>query len=328
MMILEKETNQVKISSREIAKATGKRHDNLMRSIIRMEPAWNKEVKQKNEAALTFEVGRYIDKNGQKRRHYLLTKEQALFVYTKYSDEARARVQMLWQDATQKLITQDNQSVDLNNRLFEKMLSIEEMISKISDKNETNETIGNDIKETLSNIKGLMIDNTEVINDLLKDKKSKDKKIAILEKKLDETHQKTLFLVDDYNRKKITTRKVKYQTHEYKKLTSEQRKECSKSDPFFRACQLRFMLFASHKLTMFKILRYLGYWQKTNVGNVLTDKGIKSGYWVQDIKTGVNKSTGDVYSYATMYWTPLGMSHFETHGSQYYYNYKLLAKHM
>ncbi len=54
-------SNSLKMTSREIAEITGKRHDNVMRDIRNMEPAWEKVN------ALKFELVEYVDKKGREK---------------------------------------------------------------------------------------------------------------------------------------------------------------------------------------------------------------------------------------------------------------------
>ena len=74
-------SNSLKMTSREIAEITGKRHDNVMRDIRNMEPAWEKVN------ALKFELVEYVDKKGEKRLEYQLDKREVLYVATKWNDE-------------------------------------------------------------------------------------------------------------------------------------------------------------------------------------------------------------------------------------------------
>ena len=63
-------SNSPKMSSREIAELAGKRHDNVMRDIRNMEPAWEKLT------ALKFEVSEYTDSTGRKLPEYQLDKRE------------------------------------------------------------------------------------------------------------------------------------------------------------------------------------------------------------------------------------------------------------
>lgn len=84
------------MSSREIAEITGKRHDNVMRDIRNMEPAWEKVN------ALKFEVIEYLDSRGRKKLEYQLNKREVLYVATKWNDEIRARLIVRWEELEKK----------------------------------------------------------------------------------------------------------------------------------------------------------------------------------------------------------------------------------
>ena len=78
------------LSSLELAKVTGKRHDHLLKSIRNMELAWQ------NVGNPKFGVSTYSDSSGKKNIMYSLNKEECLYVATKFNDEARAKVIMRW----------------------------------------------------------------------------------------------------------------------------------------------------------------------------------------------------------------------------------------
>lgn len=96
-------SNSLKMTSREIAEITGKRHDNVMRDIRNMEPAWEKVN------ALKFELVEYVDKKGEKRLEYQLDKREVLYVATKWNDEIRARIILRWEELENNL--RNNQNV-------------------------------------------------------------------------------------------------------------------------------------------------------------------------------------------------------------------------
>ena len=82
------------MSSMEIAEVAGKNHFDLMRAIRKMEPAWQKVT----ESNFAFKQ-RIIDLgNGRKKEapYYELTKEETLYVATKFNDEARAKLVVRW----------------------------------------------------------------------------------------------------------------------------------------------------------------------------------------------------------------------------------------
>ncbi len=80
------------MTSLEIAELTGKQHNDLMKAIRKMEPAWEK-IAQGN-----FSLGSYKDANGQLRPCYVLTKTECLYIATKFNDEARAKLVLRWQE--------------------------------------------------------------------------------------------------------------------------------------------------------------------------------------------------------------------------------------
>ncbi|HDX8425936.1 Rha family transcriptional regulator [Aeromonas veronii] len=68
-------TNQITMTSRQIAELTGKRHDNVMRDI---------RVMLDGLGLLNFEAGSYLDANGQKRPEYRLDKDLVMTLITGY----------------------------------------------------------------------------------------------------------------------------------------------------------------------------------------------------------------------------------------------------
>lgn len=90
------------ISSFEIAQITGKKHRHVMRDIRNMEPIWEKLYKSKFGLILkTTDLGL-----GRQRKdpYYALNKLEFLYVITKYSDEARAKLVMRWAELEEKMI--------------------------------------------------------------------------------------------------------------------------------------------------------------------------------------------------------------------------------
>lgn len=86
----------VTVSSREIAKITGKLHKNVLDSIRTMEPAWEKVT------GLKFKPNEYTDARGRKLPMYELDKRESLYVATKFNDEARARLILRWEELENK----------------------------------------------------------------------------------------------------------------------------------------------------------------------------------------------------------------------------------
>lgn len=90
------------ISSFEIAQITGKKHRHVMRDIRTMEPIWEKLYKSKFGLILkTTDLG-----FGRQRKdpYYALNKLEFLYIITKYSDEARAKLVMRWAELEEKMI--------------------------------------------------------------------------------------------------------------------------------------------------------------------------------------------------------------------------------
>ena len=77
------------MTSREIAEIAGKRHKDVLRSIMVMEPAWEKVTGRK------FTLSEYTDASGKKNPEYKLDAEECLFVSSKYNDEVRAKIIIL-----------------------------------------------------------------------------------------------------------------------------------------------------------------------------------------------------------------------------------------
>ena len=74
------------ITSLEIAELTGKQHNDVLKAIRKMEPAWAK-VTQGN-----FSLSTYQDATGRTLPCYVLTKTECLYIATKFNDEARAKL--------------------------------------------------------------------------------------------------------------------------------------------------------------------------------------------------------------------------------------------
>ena len=80
------------MTSLEIAELTGKPHNDVLKAIRKMEPAWRK-VNGGN-----FSLVEYRDKKGQLRPCYQLTKTECLYIATKFNDEARAKLVLRWEE--------------------------------------------------------------------------------------------------------------------------------------------------------------------------------------------------------------------------------------
>lgn len=89
------------MTSREIATITGKPHNDVLKAIRAMEPAWYK-ITEGN-----FSLSEYTDSTGRKLPMYQLTKTECLYVATKFNDEARAKLVIRWEE----LETKERQNV-------------------------------------------------------------------------------------------------------------------------------------------------------------------------------------------------------------------------
>ena len=80
-----------RMTSLEIAQLAGKPHNDVMKAIRKMEPAWV-SVNGGN-----FSLVDYKDAKGEMRPCYSLTKTECLYIATKFNDEARARLVLRWE---------------------------------------------------------------------------------------------------------------------------------------------------------------------------------------------------------------------------------------
>ena len=84
------------MSSLEIARLTGKPHNDVLKAIRAMEPAWEKVNGGK------FSRVEYKDAKGEMRPAFELTKTECLYVATKFNDEARAKLVIRWEELERK----------------------------------------------------------------------------------------------------------------------------------------------------------------------------------------------------------------------------------
>ena len=80
------------MTSLEIAELTGKPHNDVLKAIRKMEPAWMKVTQGK------FSLSSYQDATGRTLPCYQLTKTECLYIATKFNDEARAKLVLRWQE--------------------------------------------------------------------------------------------------------------------------------------------------------------------------------------------------------------------------------------
>lgn len=80
------------MTSLQIAEITGKPHNDVLKAIRAMEPAWAK-VNGGN-----FSLVEYKDAKGEMRPMYQLNKTECLYIATKFNDEARAKLVIRWEE--------------------------------------------------------------------------------------------------------------------------------------------------------------------------------------------------------------------------------------
>jgi phage antirepressor YoqD-like protein len=85
-----------RMTSLQIAEITGKPHNDVMKAIRKMEPAWQK-VQGGNFSLMQEEVE--TNNGGHKMRpYYSINKEECLYIATKFNDEARAKLIKRWKE--------------------------------------------------------------------------------------------------------------------------------------------------------------------------------------------------------------------------------------
>ena len=114
---------ELRITSLEIARLTGKDHRNVLRDIRNMEPAWEKVHQLKFEQ---MQIREKLPNNGYRMKPvYALTMLESLYIATKYNDEARAKLVIRWAELEGKSQQEMQREV--------KRLETEEDILKRSD---------------------------------------------------------------------------------------------------------------------------------------------------------------------------------------------------
>ena len=88
------------MSSLEIAKLTGKPHNDVLKAIRAMEPSWEKV----SQGKFSLSSRKVEQPNGGMREYpcYELTKTECLYIATKFNDEARAKLVLRWEELEQK----------------------------------------------------------------------------------------------------------------------------------------------------------------------------------------------------------------------------------
>lgn len=85
-----------RMTSLQISEITGKAHKDIMRAIRNMEPAWENVCGRK--FALTSREVNQPNGGTRETSCYSLTKEECLYIATKFNDEARAKLIKRWKE--------------------------------------------------------------------------------------------------------------------------------------------------------------------------------------------------------------------------------------
>jgi len=90
------------MTSIEIAKLTGKPHNDVLKAIRAMEPAWEKV----SQGKFSLSSRKVEQPNGGIREYpcYSLTKTECLYIATKFNDEARAKLVLRWEQLERERI--------------------------------------------------------------------------------------------------------------------------------------------------------------------------------------------------------------------------------
>ena len=100
-----------RMTSLEIAEVTGKPHNDVMKAIRNMEPAW-KKICGRN-FALTSRMVQQPNGGTREVPCYSLTKTECLYVATKFNDEARAKLVLRWEELEHERIARQEKMSDL-----------------------------------------------------------------------------------------------------------------------------------------------------------------------------------------------------------------------
>ena len=158
LQTLVENTNE-RMTSLQIAEVTGKAHKNVMQSIRNMEPAWEK-VQGLKFQLMQKEVE--TNNGGHKMQsYYSLTKEECLYIATKFNDEARAKLIKRWKELEEQYVAHALpttylealkslvQSEEQRQRLALENRAQQETISAIT---QENTELGNRITEMLPKV--------------------------------------------------------------------------------------------------------------------------------------------------------------------------------
>jgi phage regulator Rha-like protein len=97
--------NAQRMTSLNIAAITGKQHKVVLKAIRNMEPAWESECGHK--FVLTSERVDMPQGGVRLIPVFSLTKEETLYIATKFNDQARARLVLRWEELEKRHLTPD-----------------------------------------------------------------------------------------------------------------------------------------------------------------------------------------------------------------------------
>lgn len=171
-------SDEIRISSLEIAEITGKRHDNILRDCR------DQDLIYQQLGALRIEESYYFTSQKKKQLMYLLTKDQALDVLMRYDAVLRTRVRMRFSELERERIQQPTkiptleESLEMSLKLVRENKALQEqneeqdsiimeMAEQSSKKDEALVDMNNELSEYHHLFKGSRLLDTQAVADLL-----------------------------------------------------------------------------------------------------------------------------------------------------------------
>ena len=108
--------NAQRMTSRDIATVTGKPHKDILKAIRNMEPAWESECGHK--FVLTSERVDMPQGGVRLIPVFSLTKEETLYIATKFNDQARARLVLRWEELESQEVRRKMSDVRCDQKLL------------------------------------------------------------------------------------------------------------------------------------------------------------------------------------------------------------------
>ncbi len=100
-----------RMTSFEIAALTGKPHNDVLKAIRKMEPAWRKV--QGGNFSLLQKIYELPNGGKKKQPYFQLTKTECLYIATKFNDEARAKLVLRWEQLERQQLGSSRQQLAL-----------------------------------------------------------------------------------------------------------------------------------------------------------------------------------------------------------------------